>query len=203
MNTLFELENTGNLLPFDGAVFLFESFLKAVDSQALIDSLLNEVSFTQDEVFVFGKRHLMNRSSAWIGDRPFSYGYSGLNRLAAPWTASLSALKKKVEEQSQMQFNSCLLNYYPQGRDGMGFHADNEKELGANPVIASVSLGAARKFVFKHNATKAKVDLVLPDGSLLLMKGAVQRHWQHGLPKTKKVLNPRLNLTFRNIIDTK
>ena len=132
------------------------------------------------------------------------YHYSGQRKTATPWTADVLALKQHIElllaeQQMSANFNACLFNYYPTGDDGMGYHADNESELGNEPIIASVSLGATRKFVFKHRITKEKVEIPLQDGQLIVMRGQTQRHWLHSLPKTKKVTEGRINLTFRHI----
>ena len=197
---LFPLNENINLLPRDGTLFYFKDFLTPEKSSINIALLLQELPFKNDETIVFGKHRVMNRLTAWVGDLPFTYGYSQIKRKADPWTINLLSLKTKVEEKTNYPFNSCLLNYYPTGGDGMGWHADNEKELGQKPVIASLSLGAERKFSFKHIQTKEKIDIQLANGSLLLMSGEIQHYWKHALPKTKKVNKPRLNLTFRTII---
>lgn len=196
---LFPIDENINLLPIDGELFYFQNFLPKVESQAIITKLLEELQFKNDETIVFGKHHIMNRLTAWVGDEPFIYGYAQIKRKAEFWSNSLKTIKKQVERKTGHQFNSCLLNYYPSGDDGMGWHADNEQELGQNPIIASVSLGAERKFSFKHNQTQEKIDLQLTNGSLLLMAGEIQHCWKHALPKTKKIQTPRLNLTFRTI----
>lgn len=195
------IKKNKNLLPIDGALYYDQDFLESNISLNYITELLKEVNFKNDESIVFGKHYLMNRLVGWVGDRPFSYGYAQIKRKADLWSENLLKLKRLVENATGAQYNSCLLNYYPSGKDGMGWHADNEKELGENPVIASLTLGAERKFSFKHIETKEKVDLQLGNGSLLVMSGVIQHHWKHALPKTKKVINPRMNLTFRNIID--
>lgn len=199
--SLFGLEHTSNLLPYNGEVFLFPSFLSTAQPHLLHQDLIEEIDLVQDEVFVFGKKHIMNRSSAWYGDEPYTYGYSGLTRKAKSWPIALRNLKLDVESTCDFSFNSCLVNYYPSGNDGMGYHADNEKELGVNPVIASVSLGCERVFNFKHNSTGKLIKINLPIGSLLLMKGETQQFWKHSLPKTTIIKKPRINLTFRNILN--
>ncbi len=196
---LFPLDENINLLPRDGDLFYFQDFLNSQESLKLIPQLLKELNFKNDQTIVFGKHHVMNRLTAWVGDEPFVYGYSQIKRKAEPWSDSILRVKSLVEQKTKKNFNSCLLNYYPTGDDGMGWHADNEKELGINPVIASVSLGAERKFSFKHAGTKEKLDIQLTNGSLLLMAGEIQHFWKHALPKSKKVQTPRLNLTFRTI----
>lgn len=197
---LFPIDENINLLPRDGELFYFHDFIKPIESLELMELLLKELNFKNDETIVFGKHRIMNRLTAWIGDRPFVYGYSQIKRKAEPWSTSLLKIKQCVEEKTNQTFNSCLLNYYSTGEDGMGWHSDNENELGRNPVIASVSLGAERKFSFKHNDTKEKLDLQLNNGSFLLMAGEIQHYWKHALPKSKNVFQPRLNLTFRTII---
>ncbi|MBL55915.1 MAG: alpha-ketoglutarate-dependent dioxygenase AlkB [Flavobacteriales bacterium] len=197
---LFPIDENRNLLPRDGELFYFQNFLTQFESSEYIHKLIEELDFKNDETVVFGKHRVMNRLTAWVGDRPFIYGYSQIKRKAQPWSESILFLKSLVEARTKSKFNSCLLNYYPSGEDGMGWHADDERELGKNPVIASISLGAERKFSFKHIESKEKLDLKLKNGSLLLMSGEIQHYWKHTLPKSKKVHEPRLNLTFREII---
>ncbi len=195
------IQKNKNLLPIDGALFYEQDFLESNISLNYITELLKEVNFKNDESIVFGKHYCMNRLVGWVGERPFSYGYAQIKRKAEPWSENVLKLKRLVENATGNQYNSCLLNYYPSGEDGMGWHTDNEKELGKNPTIASLSLGATRKFSFKHNTTKQKIDVHLKNGSLLLMTGEIQHFWKHALPKTKKIKTPRMNLTFRNIIE--
>ena len=198
---LHPIQKNKNLLPIDGALFYEQDFLESNISLNYITELLNEVNFKNDESIVFGKHYFMNRLVGWVGEHPFSYGYAQIKRKAEPWGENVLKLKRLVENATGAQYNSCLLNYYPSGEEGMGWHADNEKELGINPKIASLSLGATRKFSFKHNTTKQKIDVQLKNGSLLLMTGEIQHFWKHALPKTKKIKTPRMNLTFRNIIE--
>ncbi|MAW65171.1 MAG: alpha-ketoglutarate-dependent dioxygenase AlkB [Flavobacteriales bacterium] len=198
---LFPIDKNRNLLPKDGILYYNKALIIPEKAIAFIPKLLKEVNFKNDESIIFGKHYVMNRLTGWVGNNSFLYGYSQIKRKAEPWTRTLLKLRSLVEKSTGQKYNSCLLNYYPTGEDGMGWHADNEKELGKNPVIASLSLGAERKFSFKHNDTKEKVDIQLGNGSLLVMSGVIQHHWKHALPKTKKVKIPRMNLTFRNIID--
>ena len=132
-----------------------------------------------------------------MGDAGFTYSYSGTSKTASSWTPPLLRIRERVETCCGHEFNSCLLNLYHDGSEGMGWHSDDEKTLGRNPVIASVSFGAERPFRFKHRVTKEVVPLILESGSLLVMKGETQHHWVHALPKTKKITSPRINLTFR------
>lgn len=186
-----------NLLPYDGTVLYFPSLVAPADRSAWFESLLKNVQWKHDEVTIFGKKHITKRQVAWYGEDDFEYRYSNSSRSALPWTPQLLSLKKVVEDATNTSFNSCLLNLYNDGAEGMGYHSDDEKELGKNPVIASVSLGAERKFFLRHRETKLRVDVLLEDGSLLLMKDQTQHHWVHSLPKTSKVKSPRINLTFR------
>ncbi len=137
---------------------------------------------------------------AWYGDQEYAYSYSNITKQALVWTPQLLEIKNKVEQVCGSAFNSCLLNLYHDGNEGMSWHSDNEKAMGKNTAIASLSLGAQRKFAFKHKATKQTTDVILQTGSLLLMKGATQTHWLHSLPKSKKITTPRINLTFRTYI---
>jgi len=147
-----------------------------------------------------GKHFITKRMVAWYGDAGYAYTYSNTTKQALPWTADLLQLKAIVEQHSNTRFNSCLLNLYHDGNEGMAWHSDDEKALGKNTIIASLSLGAERKFAFKHKQTKLTTSVVLQSGSLLVMKGSTQTHWLHALPKTTKVIRPRINLTFRTIV---
>lgn len=194
-------KETENLLPEGGTALYFGPILNPLEAERYFETLLNTLSWKQDEVIIFGKRHLTRRKTAWHGDKAFLYTYSKTTKEANPWTPELLELRDLVQKKTGTSFNSCLLNLYHSGEEGMSWHADNEKELGAHPAIASLSLGAERKFSLKHRETKTTVSVNLENGSLLLMKDATQENWLHSLPKTKKVLEPRINLTFRNIVD--
>ena len=185
-----------NLLPYDGAAFLIKGTEK-LSSESLFHQLKEEIDWKQDEVVMFGKHITMRRLTAWYGDRPFEYTYSQVSRQALPWTKTLAEIKAEIEKISGETFNSCLLNFYHDGEDYMGWHSDDEPELDPNASIASVSLGAERKFSFKHRRTKETVSVFLENGSILLMKPPTQEHWLHTLRKSKKVNEPRINLTFR------
>jgi len=197
---LFDFDQQFNLLPYDGEVFYFNSIIKKSDSEIFFNRLLNTVAWEQDKLFIYGKNIVTKRKVAWYGDKSCRYTYSNNTKTALPWTITLSEIKTIVEQQTQTYFNSCLLNLYHCGDEGMAWHSDDEKELGDKPIIASVSLGTERKFAFKHKQTKESVSHILEQGSLLLMKGDTQQYWQHSLPKTTKVIHPRINLTFRKII---
>ncbi len=199
--SLFKFDQNLNILPSDGEVYYFGSVLQHQQAEAYLDRLFNTIAWKNDEVIIYGKHIVTARKAAWYGDKRYSYTYSNTTKQALAWTPELLELKTLVEKQSQVSFNSCLLNLYHSGAEGMAWHSDNEATLGKNPVIASLSLGAERKFSFKHKATKQTVSIELEHSSLLVMKGATQSHWLHSLPKTVKISEPRINLTFRNIIE--
>ena len=161
------------------------------------DSLMRDIAWQQDQAVIFGKIITTQRKVAWYADQPFSYTYSKTTKQARPWLPVLIELKNIIEKESGERFNSCLLNLYHNGSEGMAWHSDAEKELKRDGAIGSLSLGAVRKFSFKHKQTKETVSQLLEHGSLLVMKGATQIHWLHRLPPTKKVYTPRINLTFR------
>lgn len=192
--------NFDTILPYDGELILVDDFLSKNEADAYFMSLSNEVNWMNDEVMMFGKKLILSRKMALFGDSDLSYKYSKVEHKAQFWNLDLLTLKKQIEEKTQCVFNTCLLNYYHHGNEGMGWHSDDEKELGINPIIASVSLGAERKFMYKHKVSNEKVELYLKHGSLLLMKGTTQHHWLHSLPKSKKISEPRINLTFRKIM---
>ena len=186
----------------DGKLIFHEGFFSLKESRDLILCFTKTIKWSQDEVIVYGKKHKIPRLNAWYGDKGKVMEYSGLSLDPIPWTKELLEVKSRIEKQSGAKFNSCLLNYYRDGKDGMGWHQDNEKELGINPVIASVTFGETRPFQLKHISNKEikKVDIQLSNGSLLIMGGKTQHHWKHQIPKTTKQIGERLNLTFRNII---
>ena len=165
-----------------------------------MNTLLNTIEWRNDEAIIFGKKIITKRKVAWYGEKPFEYTYSKVTKNALPWTDALLQLKSVIEKESGETFNSCLLNLYHSGEEGMTWHSDGEKDLKKNGAIGSLSIGAERKFSFKHKETKEKVSLVLEHGSLLVMKGSTQTHWLHRLPPTKRITTPRVNLTFRTII---
>lgn len=189
-----------NLLSSGGEAFYFGRVLSEEEAILAFEKLRKEIEWRQDEVMIFGKRITTKRKTAWYGEENFRYTYSKMTKTALLWTPQLLKLKQLVEEITKEDFNSCLLNLYESGEEGMSWHSDAEAELGKDPAIASLSLGAERKFVLKHKESKEKVSLQLENGSLLLMKAATQKNWVHSLPKTKKVQEPRINLTFRKII---
>jgi hypothetical protein len=194
-------DGISNLLPYDGTVHYFGPIISSSDSDRLFHSLLNTIEWKQDEAIIYGKHILTKRKVAWYGDRPFAYTYSRTTKFALPWTNELLELKSLTEVHSQEKYNSCLLNLYHTGEEGMAWHSDGEKDLKKNGAIASISLGAERKFSFKHKESKLNVTTVLQNGSLLVMKDETQAHWLHRLPPTTKIRTPRINLTFRTIVD--
>jgi len=194
-----EINKTMNLLPKDGTVHYFGKIVSADAADRYFRELLDTIEWKNDEAVIFGKKIITKRKVAWYGDSSFSYTYSNTTKTATPWTKTLLELKEIVEAESGESFNSCLLNLYHTGDEGMAWHSDGEKDLKKDGTIASVSFGAERKFSFKHKYSQEKVDLVLEHGSLLLMKDTTQTYWLHRLPPTKKITEPRVNLTFRVI----
>lgn len=196
---LFSNENT-NLLPKEGTVFYYGKLLNRTKADAYLQVLLNNIEWKNDEAILFGKRIITKRKVAWYGDRAFEYTYSNSTKKALPWTKELLELKQLVEAKTGETFNSCLLNLYHTGEEGMAWHSDGEKDLKKDGAIGSLSFGAERKFAFKHKSTGETVSLVLEHGSLLVMKDTTQTHWLHRLPPTKRTQLPRVNLTFRTIV---
>jgi alkylated DNA repair dioxygenase AlkB len=191
--------NTYNLLPKDGLVHYYGQIFSTTEANAFYEQLLQHIEWKNDEAIIYGKLIVTKRKVAWYGDATFEYTYSNITKQALPWTPELLALKAKTEEMTGEQFNSCLLNLYHDGTEGMAWHSDAEKTLKKNGAIGSMSFGAERKFAFKHKTNKETVSLLLEHGSLLVMKGTTQTNWLHRLPPTKLVSKPRINLTFRTI----
>lgn len=181
----------------DGELAMLPQLPLHISNADVMAQLIADTPWRAETVTVYGKQHLQPRLSAAYGEAP--YTYSGLTIHPLPWTSLLLSIKAAVESASGCTFNSVLLNYYRDERDSMGMHSDDERVLGRNPVVASVSFGATRAFILRHKATKQTVKLDLTDGCLLLMAGALQHHWQHGINKATKSISPRLNLTFRSI----
>lgn len=196
---LFNQETITNILPYDGITNYHGQILSAALSLYYYKILLNEVEWKNDEAVIFGKRIITKRKVAWYGDTKYDYKYSNVTKQALVWTKELLELKAIVEKESNATYNSCLLNLYHSGEEGMAWHSDGEKMLKKNGEIASLTLGAARKFSFKHKESKKKIDIVLERGSLLVMKDTTQTNWLHRLPPTKLIKTPRINLTFRTI----
>ncbi|MCW3076910.1 MAG: oxidoreductase, 2OG-Fe(II) oxygenase family protein [Bacteroidetes bacterium] len=197
---LFNNNEPHNLLPYDGEVIYYGKVITNELASLYFENLLHNIEWKNDEAVIFGKHIITDRKVAWYADMPFNYTYSGATKKALPWTRELLELKKITEKITGTTFNSCLLNRYHTGNEGMAWHSDNERALDANTGIASLTLGAARKFAFKHKRTREYISLILDHGSLLLMKGPTQKSWLHRLPPTTKIKRPRINLTFRTII---
>lgn len=189
-----------NLLPQQGTVNYFGKLMAKEQADIFYDRLLRQIEWQNDEAVIFGKLMVTKRKVAWYGDAEFKYTYSNRTKIALPWTPELWELKTLVEEKTGETFNSCLLNLYHNGTEGMAWHSDGEKDLKKNGAIGSLSFGAERKFAFKHKLTKEIVSLVLEHGSLLVMKDETQTHWLHRLPPTQLIKKPRINLTFRTIV---
>jgi alkylated DNA repair dioxygenase AlkB len=199
MNSLFQSEPIFFNLP-DAEIIYFPNFLSKEEAVSLFNELLENTPWQQDEITIYGKKHLQPRLTALYGNEGKPYSYSNIMMQPHFWTLPLQRIKSLVENVSGTNFTSVLLNYYRNGNDGNGWHADNEKELGRNPIIASLSLGTERNFQLKHNTdTSQKKNIILEHGSLLLMKGTTQHFWKHQIPKTAKPIGPRINLTFRAI----
>ena len=196
---LFNDTPSSNILPFDGEVKYFGRIINNENSKHYFERLLNNIQWENDKAIIFGKLIITKRKVAWYGDKPFDYTYSKTTKSALPWTKELLELKNIIENKSGEKFNSCLLNLYHNGGEGMTWHSDDEKNLKKNGAIGSLSFGAERKFSFKHKETKQTVCVYLERGSLLIMKGKTQTNWLHCMPPTKKIKIPRINLTFRTI----
>jgi len=190
-----------NLLPADGEVYFYPLFFSAGEQDTLFETLATAIAWKQEPVMIMGREIMQPRLTAWYGDCGKSYSYTGITMHPQEWTAVLLEIKERVEAVAGHTFNSALLNFYRDGNDSMGWHRDNEKELGINPVIASLSFGAERTFHLKHAKDKnLREKITLTPGSLLLMKGTTQHHWYHSIPKTTKVATGRINITFRTIM---
>lgn len=188
-----------NLLPYQGIVWDYGKVLSPEACENYFAELFKKMPWEADELMMFGRRIITKRKTAWIGDQGIRYTYSHRTKIPTPWSPPLIEIKTKIEKITSAQFNACLLNLYHSGQEAMGWHSDDEKELGNDPLIASLSLGTARKFSFRHKTTKEKVSLELVDGQLLLMKGETQKYWSHSLHRSAKIHEPRINLTFRYI----
>ena len=196
---LFSSDKITNILPFDGITNYHGIVLNKKQCDFYYQQLFKKINWKNDEAIIFGKKIITKRKVAWYGDSEYSYTYSKVTKTANLWIKELLELKEIVEKESKETYNSCLLNLYHSGEEGMAYHSDGEKMLRKNGAIASLSLGAERKFSFKHKENKQRIDIVLERGSLLVMKEGTQQNWLHRLPPTKKVNTPRINLTFRTI----
>lgn len=188
-----------NILPFDGELYLVSHFYQQHEAEQLFTLLLQSLAWQQEQIFLYGRWLKVPRLMCWYGDQQAEYKYSGVNHQPLPWIEPLSLIKDKIQSYYPCVFNSVMANLYRDGNDSMGCHADDEKELGENPLIASLSLGEQRLLKFRHQKTKQVFDVTLSNGDLLLMTGEIQHHWRHELPKTKKLKTERINLTYRQV----
>ena len=197
-NTLFH--QTQNLLPYRGEAHLYPTFFNRTECATYFKDLQDNIDWKQEPVTIFGKQVMQPRLTAWYGDSDKPYSYSGITMSPKPWTPTLQLIKEKTEQAAKVQFTSALLNLYRDGKDSMGWHRDNEKELGLNPVIGSISFGAARIFKLRdYNDKSVSKQMELGDGSFLLMCGETQHYWEHQVAKTSKKVGVRINITFRVI----
>lgn len=195
---IFDIHNNITTELKDGEILYDRNFLSSVEASRYFKILRNETAWQQDQIKVFGKVYDQPRLTALYANNNFPYSYSNITMYPSPFSATLLEIKEKVEQQLKKEFTTCLLNLYRHGQDSNGWHADNEKELGKNPIIASVSLGAERMFHMKHRTDNSqKIKINLTHGSLLVMSGSTQHYWLHQIPKTKKHVEERINLTFR------
>jgi alkylated DNA repair dioxygenase AlkB len=190
-----------NLLPFDGEMYYYPAYFDPYASDLYFKKMLALSNWRQDEIRIFGKKYFLPRQQMFLGDtEDIVYTYSGITLNAEPWPDFIMEIKKRIEHDFNTLFNSALVNLYRDGNDSNGKHSDNEPELGKNPFMASVSFGASRKFRVYHKTKKhCKTELTLRHGDLVIMKGEMQHHWYHEIPKEKKVLEPRINITFRKV----
>lgn len=195
------IDKNKNYLPKDGTVNYYGKLLTKAQADFYLKYLLEKIEWRNDEAIIFGKKIITKRKVAWYGERPYKYSYSNTTKYALPFTNELLALKTLIEKETSETFNSCLLNLYHTGEEGMAWHSDGETDLKKEGAIGSLSFGAERKFAFKHKQSKKKVELILEHGSLLVMKDTTQTHWLHRLPPTKLITKPRVNLTFRTIVE--
>ena len=198
--SLFKASETLKIKLSNAEIDYTPAFFNLEESRELFEAIYHQTNWIEDDIKVYGKLYKQPRLTAFYANNEKAYGYSNISMSPQPFTPVLNAIKLKNEKATEMTFSSCLLNLYRDGQDSNGWHADDEKELGENPVIASLSLGADRLFHLKHKNIKTlKHKLTLQNGSLLLMKGETQHHWLHQIPKTKKLIDKRINLTFRLI----
>jgi alkylated DNA repair dioxygenase AlkB len=184
----------------NGEYVYFPNFFDKKSSDSYLDTFLDEVPWKQEEMNMYGKVIPFPRLTAWYGEVNKAYSFSGITLQPLPWTKEILEIKERIQPRCRVNFNSVLLNRYRNGNDSISWHTDAEKELGLNPLIASVNFGAERKFQLRHKKTNEKIELLLKHGSLLIMKGELQHYWQHQIPKTKKAVGERVNLTFRVIL---
>lgn len=194
------LSEQQNLAPLDGQLYLLSGFYAPDKADTLFERLHQSLDWQQEQLFIYGRSINVPRLIAWYGDPGAHYLYSGVDHAPLPWTTELQTIRDDMQALCNQGFNSVLANLYRDGQDSMGYHADKEKELGTNPVIASVSFGETRLLRFRHKKKKHALDIELAHGDVLIMAGELQHHWRHALPKTRTAKGPRINLTFRQII---
>ena len=192
-------DNNINIKINNGEYIYIPNFFNKTMANYYLKELTNTIEWKQEAMNMYGKQIPFPRLTSWYGDNDKPYSFSGITLHPHPWTKELIEIKEKIDDKTQLEFNSVLLNRYRNGSDSISWHTDAEKELGTNPVIASVNFGAERKFQLKHKDTNEKIELILKHGSLLIMKGELQHFWKHQVPKTKKNVEERINLTFRVI----
>jgi alkylated DNA repair dioxygenase AlkB len=197
---MFNVDKTANLLFKDGTAYYYGIIMPYKEANRYYELLLKNILWKNDEAIILGKHIITKRKVAWYGDSDYLYTYSNATKQALTWTKELLELKQRVEQITGARFNSCLLNLYHDGNEGLGWHSDDERSIGKSTPIASLSFGAERKFSFKHKQTKQTVSLVLEHGSLLVMKDVTQMNWLHSLPKSNKITQARINLTFRTMV---
>jgi len=183
----------------NGEYIFYPNFFSKSESDIMLKELRNNIVWKQESMNMYGKKIDFPRLTAWYGNNDKPYSFSGITLQPLPWTSEILTIKNKIESIAKTVFNSVLLNLYRDGNDSISWHTDAEKELGINPIIASVNFGATRKFQLRHIKTKEKLEIELTHGSLLIMKGELQHFWQHQVPKTSKPVGERINLTFRVI----
>lgn len=193
-------DSEANQVPFDGDFYWIRQFYPAAEADRLFEQFITELAWQEEDIFIYGKWLKVPRLMCWYGDPEASYRYSGVTHQPLLWTSELLVVKRAIEQCCEFTFNSVLANLYRNGSDSMGCHADDEKELGNDPVIASLSLGETRLFKLHHKKRKITLNFELGHGDLVVMAGALQHHWVHSVPKTKQLKTPRINLTFRKIM---
>ncbi len=193
-------DNFPNIINYDGQAIYLGCIFNAEESTYYFDELLNKIEWRNETVVMFGKEITTKRKVAFYADQGIKYTYASKTKTGLQWNETLLAIKHVIESFTKVSYNACLLNLYHDGTESMGWHSDDEKEIVPNSSIASLSFGAARKFSFKHKSAKETISVLLENGSLLEMKGSIQKNWLHAMPKTSKVNTPRINLTFRQMI---
>jgi len=183
----------------NGEIQFFPNFFSKSESDIYLTALKDNIKWKQESMNMYGRKIDFPRLTAWYGDNDKPYSFSGITLQPHAWNVEILQIKEKIEPLAEVVFNSVLLNLYRSGNDSISWHTDAEKELGINPIIASVNFGATRKFQLKHIKSKEKIEIELTHGSLLIMQGELQHFWQHQVPKTSKPVNERINLTFRKI----